>query len=169
MMTKETNKRTIVSVDTQSYKLELLNLEQQAITLKKLKDICNQVNSDILLSLEEMGAFIVADSQFSNIDKVAELKGINYSFYKTNIANVNEDFYNEDYSIKEEVVSALKDKHTIYLNDEQEAIRRKLDKVCEILNSINQNYVSALYRNPETRNLETNILGANQVYNNFKR
>jgi hypothetical protein len=169
MMTKETNKRTVVSVDNQSYKLELLNLEQSAIKLKRLKEICFQLNSENLLSLEQLETEILKDSNFKNVDKVAELKGIDYFFYKANISHINEDFYNEDYSIKENVVSALKEKHTIYLNEEQESVKRKLDKVCEILNSINQNYTSALYRNPETRNLETNILGVNQVYNNLQR
>jgi hypothetical protein len=164
-MTKETNQRTIVSVDNQSYKLELLNLEQSAIKLKRLKEICFQVNSENLLSMEQLETEILKDSNFKNVDKVAELKGIDYSFYKANINHINEDLFDSEYNIKEEVKSALKEKHTIYFDNEQEIVKRKLDKVCEILNSINQNYTTALYRNPETRNLETNILGVNQVYN----
>jgi hypothetical protein len=168
-MTKENTKRTIVSVDTQSYKLELLNLEQSAIKLKRLKEICFQLNSENLLSLEQLETEILKDSNFKNVDKVAELKGIDYSFYKANISHINEDLFDYEYNIKEDIKSALKEKNTIYLNDEQESVKRKLDKVCEILNSINQNYTSALYRNPETRKLETNIPGVNQVYNNLQR
>ena len=168
-MTKENTKRTIVSVDTQSYKLELLNLEQSAIKLKRLKEICSQVNSENLLSLEQLETEILKDSNFKNVDKVAELKGIDYSFYKANINHIKEDLFDSEYNIKEDIKSALKEKHTIYLNEEQESVKRKLDKVCEILNSINQNYTTALYRNPETRNLETNIPGVNQVYNNLQR
>lgn len=168
-MTKENTKRTIVSVDTQSYKLELLNLEQSAIKLKRLKEICFQLNSENLLSLEQLETEILKDSNFNNVDKVAELKGIDYSFYKANINHIKEDLFDSEYNIKEDVKTTLKEKHTIYLNDEQESVKRKLDKVCEILNSINQNYTSALYRNPESRNLETNIFGINQVYNNLQR
>ena len=168
-MTKETNQRTIVSVDTQSYKLELLNLEQGAIKLKRLKEICFQLNSENLLSLEQLETEILKDSNFKNVDKVAELKGIDYSFYKANINHIKEDLFDSEYNIKEDIKSALKEKHTIYLNEEQESVKRKLDKVCEILNSINQNYTSALYRNPGSRNLETNIPGVNQVYNNLQR
>ena len=168
-MTKETNQRTIVATDTQAYKLELLNLEQSAIKLKRLKEICFQLNSENLLSLEQLETEILKDSNFKNVDKVAELKGIDYSFYKANISHIKEDLFDSEYNIKEDIKSALKEKHTIYLNDEQESIKRKLDKVCEILNSINQNYTSALYRNPETRNLETNISLLNQIYNNLQR
>ena len=168
-MTKETTQRTIVSVDTQSYKLEILNLEQSAIKLKRLKEICSQLNSENLLTIEQIENEILKDSNFKNVDKVAELKGIDYSFYKTNINHIKEDLFDAEYNIKEDIKSALKEKHTIYLNEEQESVKRKLDKVCEILNSINQNYTSALYRNPETRNLETNILALNQVYNNLQR
>jgi hypothetical protein len=168
-MTKETTQRTIVSVDTQSYKLEILNLEQSAIKLKRLKEICSQLNSENLLSLEQLETEILKDSNFKNVDKVAELKGIDYSFYKANINHIKEDLFDSEYNIKEDIKSALKEKHTIYLNEEQESVKRKLDKVCEILNSINQNYTSALNRNPENRNLETNIPGLNQVYNNLQR
>ena len=168
-MTKETNQRTIVATDTQAYKLELLNLEQSAIKLKRLKEICFQLNSENLLSLEQLETEILKDSNFKNVDKVAELKGIDYSFYKANINHIKEDLFDSEYNVKEDIKSALKEKHTIYLNEEQESVKRKLDKVCEILNSINQNYTSALYRNPENRNLETNIPGVNQVYNNLQR
>lgn len=168
-MTNETTQRTIVSVDIQSYKLELLSLEQSAIKLKRLKEICFQLNSENLLTLEQLETEILKDSNFNNVDKVAELKGIDYSFYKANINNVKEDFFDSEYNIKEEVKSVLKEKYTIYLNEEQESVKRKLDKVCEILNSINQNYTTALYRNPESRKLETSIPGLNQVYNNLKR
>lgn len=168
-MTKETTQRTIVATDTQAYKLELLNLEQSAIKLKRLKEICFQLNSENLLSLEQLETEILKDSNFKNVDKVAELKGIDYSFYKANINHIKEDLFDSKYNIKEDIKSALKEKHTIYLNEEQESVKRKMDKVCEILNSINPNYTSALYRNPQTRNLETNIPGLNQVYNNLQR
>ena len=168
-MTKETTQRTIVATDTQAYKLELLNLEQSAIKLKRLKEICFQLNSENLLSLEQLETEILKDSNFKNVDKVAELKGIDYSFYKANINHIKEDLFDSEYNIKEDIKSALKEKHTIYLNEEQESVKRKLDKVCEILNSINQNYTTALYRNSENRNLETNIPGLNQVYNNLQR
>jgi hypothetical protein len=168
-MTKENTKRTIVSVDTQSYKLELLNLEQSAIKLKRLKEICSQVNSENLLTLEQLETEILKDSNFKNVDKVAELKGIDYSFYKANINHIKEDLFDSEYNIKEDIKTALKEKNTIYLNDEQESVKRKLDKVCEILNTINKEYSRAIYTNPETYLLETNISLLNQVYNNFKR
>jgi hypothetical protein len=109
-MTKETNQRTIVSVDNQSYKLELLNLEQSAIKLKRLKEICFQLNSENLLSLEQLETEILKDSNFKNVDKVAELKGIDYSFYKANINHINEDLFDSEYNIKEDSKKRLKRK-----------------------------------------------------------
>jgi hypothetical protein len=167
-MTKETTQRTIVSVDTQSYKLEILNLEQSAIKLKRLKEICSQLNSENLLTIEQIENEILKDSNFKNVDKVAELKGIDYSFYKANINHIKEDLFDSEYNIKEDIKSALKEKHTIYLNEEQEAIKTKLDKICEVMNSINSEYNKALYKNTITGKFETKIDVLIQIDNLLK-
>ena len=165
-MTKENN---IVNFDMQGYKLELSTLEKQGQTYKQLMQICSLVGSETLLTLEQLEAEILKDSTFTNIDKVAELKGIDYSFYKNNISNVNVLFYDNEYNITQSKKEALKQKYTLFLNDEQIAIKNKLNKVCEVLNSINVNYTNALYKSPATNKFEVKNDLLFQISNTLKR
>ena len=166
-MTKENN--NVVNFDMQAYKLELSILEKQAQTYKQLMEICSLVGSETLLTLEQLEAEILKDSTFTNIEKVAELKKIDYSFYKANINNVNVLFYDNEYNVTEVKKEALKQKYTLYLNDEQIAIKAKLLKVCDVLNSINVNYTNALYKSPVTNKFEVKNDLLFQVSNTLKR
>lgn len=163
-----TNENNIVNFDMQAYKLELSTLEKQGLTYKQLMKICSLLGSDSLLTIEQLEAEILKDSTYTNIEKVAELKGIDYSFYKDNINNVNVLFYDNEYNVTEAKKEALKQKYTLVLNDEQIAIKNKLNKVCEVLNSINVNYTNAIYKNPTTNKFEVKNDLLFQVSNTLK-
>lgn len=165
-MTKENN---IVNFDTQAYKIEVSSLESQGQIYKQLMKICALLGSETLLNLDQLETEILKDSTFKNIEKVAELKGIDYSFYKANINNLNVLFYDSEYNVTEATKEALKQKHTIYLNDEQIDIKNKLNKVCDMLNSINVNYTNAIYKNPSTNTFEVRNDLIFQISNTLKR
>jgi hypothetical protein len=54
------------------------------------------------------------------------------------------DNFNDDFTIKKEVVEQIEHEHTAYLNNEGERIYNKLNKVTEILNSIDRSYSNTL-------------------------
>lgn len=164
-----TNESNIVNFDTQAYKIELSSLEKQGHTYKQLMKICSLLGSETLLTLDQLETEILKDSTFKNIEKVAELKGIDYSFYKTNISNLNVLFYDSEYNVTEATKEALKQKHTIYLNDEQIDIKNKLLKVCEVLNTIDPTYTNSIYKTPATNTFEVRNDLLFQIYNNLKR
>jgi hypothetical protein len=102
-----------------------------------------------LLDIEEIEAEILKNSEYTNIQLVAELKGLSkeYNYILNNLNTFNKDNYNNTLEIKESVVEAIKNANTTYLTEQAEQVNRKLIKVVETLNSINRNFSKALVSN----------------------
>jgi hypothetical protein len=99
-----------------------------------------------LLTITEIESEILKNSEYSNIQLVAELKGINkeYNYILNSLNSFNKDNYTTTLEIKESVLETIKTANTLYLSEEAERVNTKLKKVTEILNSINRNYSKAL-------------------------
>jgi uncharacterized membrane protein YfhO len=100
-----------------------------------------------LLSLEQIESEILKNSEYKNIHLVAELKGIDkeYSYILSNLNNFNSENYTDTLEIKEDVLKRIEKENTTYLTEQAEQVKRKLDKVTEVLNSINRNYTKTLH------------------------
>lgn len=99
-----------------------------------------------LLDIEQIEAEILKNSEYTNIQLVAELKGLSkeYNYVLNNLNTFNKDNYSDTLEIKESVVEAIKNANTTYLTEQAEQVNRKLLKVVETLNSINRNFSKAL-------------------------
>lgn len=99
-----------------------------------------------LLDIEQIEAEILKNSEYTNIQLVAELKGLSkeYNYILKNLNTFNKDNYNNTLEVKESVVEAIKNVNTTYLTEQAEQVNRKLLKVVETLNSINRNFSKAL-------------------------
>lgn len=99
-----------------------------------------------LLDIEQIEAEILKNSEYTNIQLVAELKGLSkeYNYILNNLNTFNKDNYSDTLEIKESVVEAIKNVNTTYLTEQAEQVNRKLLKVVETLNSINRNFSKAL-------------------------
>ena len=99
-----------------------------------------------LLTITEIESEILKNSEYSNIQLVAELKGISkeYNYILNNLNSFNVDNYTTTLEIKESVLEAIKTANTLYLSEEAERVNNKLKKVTEILNSLNRNFSKAL-------------------------
>lgn len=99
-----------------------------------------------LLDIEQIEAEILKNSEYTNIQLVAELKGLSkeYNYILNNLNTFNKDNYSDTLEIKESVVEAIKNANTTYLTEQAEQVNRKLLKVVETLNSINRNFSKAL-------------------------
>ena len=102
-----------------------------------------------LLDIEQIEAEILKNSEYTNIQLVAELKGLSkeYNYILNNLNTFNKDNYSDTLEIKESVVEAIKNANTTYLTEQAEQVNRKLIKVVETLNSINRNFSKALVSN----------------------
>jgi hypothetical protein len=102
--------------------------------------------SDKLISIEELNEIVLKGTNFTDAFRVAQLKNIEqaYSYYIQNYGDYNLDNFNDDFTIKKEVVEQIEHEHTAYLNNEGERIYNKLNKVTEILNSIDRSYSNTL-------------------------
>ena len=98
------------------------------------------------LEIEQIEAEILKNSEYTNIQLVAELKGLSkeYNYILNNLNTFNKDNYSNTLEIKESVVEAIKNANTTYLTEQAEQVNRKLLKVVETLNSINRNFSKAL-------------------------
>lgn len=99
-----------------------------------------------LLPIEQIEAEILNNSEYTNIQLVAELKGLSkeYNYILNNLNTFNKYNYSDTLEIKESVVEAIKNTNTTYLTEQAEQVNRKLLKVVETLNSINRNFSKAL-------------------------
>lgn len=99
-----------------------------------------------LLDIEQIEAEIIKNSEYTNIQLVAELRGLSkeYNYILKNLNAFNKDNYSYILEIKESVVEAIKNANTTYLTEQAEQVNRKLLKVVETLNSINRNFSKAL-------------------------
>lgn len=99
-----------------------------------------------LLDIEQIEAEILKNSEYTNIQLVAELRGLSkeYNYILNNLNTFNKDNYNNTLEVKESVVEAIKNANTTYLTEQAEQVNRKLLKVVETLNSINRNFSKAL-------------------------
>lgn len=99
-----------------------------------------------LITITEIESEILKNSEYSNIQLVAELKGISkeYNYILNNLNSFNVDNYTTTLEIKESVLEAIKKANTLYLSEEAERVNNKLKKVTEILNSLNRNFSKAL-------------------------
>ena len=109
------------------------------------KNLLSVIKGEIQ-TIEKIEEIILKGTNYSNVDAVAELKGIRteYNYIKSNLNNFNADNYTNTFEIKEDVLKRIEIANTNYLTNEAEAAKRKLDKVVEILNSINRNYSKTL-------------------------
>ena len=99
-----------------------------------------------LLPLEEIESSILENSEYKNIQLVAELKGFEkeFNYILSNLNNFNPENYTDTLEIKEDVLKRIEIENTTYLTEQAEQVNRKLLKVVEILNSVNRNYSKAL-------------------------
>jgi hypothetical protein len=160
--------KTKFKVDETSIKAELKQIEKNAFILQKIKKDLSNIGIDKIVAENELNAHLLTGTNYSNAKLIAELKNFDYSFYLENYNKVNESFYNADYTIKESIIKSINEKHTIYLTEEQEAIKTKLDKICEVMNTINAEYNNALYKSTITGKFETNLEVLIQIDNLIK-
>jgi hypothetical protein len=161
-------KTTKLRVDQNSILAELKQIEKNAIILQKIKKDLSNIGVNEILNKTQLDAHLLSGTSYTNAKLVAELKNFDYTFYIENHAKINESFYNEDYTIKDNIIKAIQEKHTIYLTEEQEAIKKKLDKIAELLNEINIDYFKALYKRPSDAKLETHLESLIQINNLHK-
>lgn len=138
---------TPIYTDKESIKSAVHKLEQELQIMKNVLEFTELITGKKeLLPLEEIEASILDGTNFKNIESVAELKGFKreFDYLKTNINAFNKDNYTNSFEIKEDVLKRIEIANTTYLTEQAEAVKRKLDKVIDILNSINRNYRKVL-------------------------
>lgn len=111
-----------------------------------LKAITLITNKEEIISIEELNEVILKGTNFRIVDKVAELKGFYsaYVYYKDNLGKWDLSNYDENLEIKKEVLDNIENLHSTYFDKETESVYRKLDKVVDVLNSINRAYANCL-------------------------
>lgn len=128
-------------------KIEIDKLNKELDTYKKVI-LANQLitSKAELNTITQIDEFLLNGTDFKNAEAVAELKGVKdeYLYLKTNLNAFNKDNYTNTFEIKDSVLNTIYEVNTTYLNDEAEAVNRKLTKVIEILNGINNSYSKAL-------------------------
>ena len=138
---------TILSINKEQVKQELEKLNSELQVYKNVISAIEKISGKKeIQTIEKIEEIILKGTNYSNVDAVAELKGIRteYNYIKSNLNNFNADNYTNTFEIKEDVLKRIEIANTNYLTNEAEVVKRKLDKVVEILNSINRNYSKTL-------------------------
>lgn len=128
-------------------KIEIDKLNKELDTYKKVILANQLITSKVELNtITQIDEFLLNGTNFKNAEKVAELKGVKdeYLYLKNNLNAFNKDNYTNTFEIKDSVLNTIYETNTDYLTDEAEAVNRKLTKVIELLNGINNNYSKAL-------------------------
>jgi hypothetical protein len=131
-------------------KIEIDKLNKELEIFKKVI-LANQLitSKTELNTIEQIDEFLLNGTDFKNADAVAELKGVKdeYLYLKANLNSFNKDNYTNTFEIKDSVLNTIYEANTNYLTDEAEVVNRKLTKVIEVLNGINNSYSKALTSN----------------------
>lgn len=139
---------TILSINKNQIKQETEKLNSELQVYKNVVSAIEKITGKKeIQTIEEIEETILKGTNYFNVEAVAELKGIKneYNYIKINLNNFNEDNYTNTFEIKEDVLKRIEIANTSYLTNDAEAIKRKLDKVVETLNSINRNYSKTLH------------------------
>jgi hypothetical protein len=139
---------TPIYINSQAIKSAVEKLSSELQIMKNVIEFTEVITGKKeLLLLKEIQTEILKNSEYKNIQLVAELKGIDkeYNYIINNLNNFNSENYTDTLEIKENVLKAIEIENTTYLTEQAEQVKRKLDKVTEVLNSINRNYSKALH------------------------
>jgi hypothetical protein len=139
--------KTQLSINNKAIKDYLEKLASELQIYKNVLEFTEVITGKKeLLPIEQIEAEIIKNSEYTNIQLVAELKGLSKEYYYilNNLNTFNKDNYSDTLEIKESVVEAIKITNTTYLTEQAEQVNRKLLKVVETLNSINRNFSKAL-------------------------
>lgn len=139
--------KTPLSINNKAIKDSLEKLASELQIYKNVLEFTEVITGkNELLPIEQIEAEIIKNSEYTNIQLVAELKGLSkeYNYILNNLNTFNKDNYSNTLEIKESVVEAIKNANTTYLTEQAEQVNRKLLKVVETLNSINRNFSKAL-------------------------
>jgi hypothetical protein len=138
---------TPISKNDYQIKIEIDKLNKELEIFKKVI-LANQLitSKTELNTIEQIDEFLLNGTDFKNAEAVAELKGVKdeYLYLKTNLNAFNKDNYTNTFEIKDSVLNTIYETNTNYLTDEAEAVSRKLTKVIDILNGINNSYSKSL-------------------------
>lgn len=101
-----------------------------------------------LISEEELNNYILLGTNFTDAPKVADLRGVKdaYDFYIQFHKEFDLSKFDSNGKLLKEVVEEIEKQHTTYLDKEQEAVYRRLEKVAESLNQLHVAYSKALIR-----------------------
>lgn len=139
--------KTPLQINHKAIKDSLEKLASELQVYKNVLDYTEVITGKKeLLTIEQIEAEILKNSDYSNILLVAELRGISneYNYILKNLSNFNPENYTDTLEIKESVVEAIKMANTTYLSEDAEQVNRKLLKVVDILNTLNRNYAKTL-------------------------
>lgn len=138
---------TPISKNDYQIKIEIDKLNKELEIYKKVI-LANQLitSKTELNTIEQIDEFLLNGTDFKNVEAVAELKGVKdeYMYLKANLKAFNKQNYTNTFEIKDSVLNAIYEANTNYLTDEAEAVNRKLTKVIDILNGINNNYSKSI-------------------------
>jgi hypothetical protein len=138
---------TPISKNDYQIKIEIDKLNKELEIFKKVI-LANQLitSKTELNTIEQIDKFLLDNTDFKNAEAVAELKGVKdeYLYLKANLNAFNLNNYTNTFEIKDSVLNAIYEANTNYLTDEAEAVSRKLTKVIDILNGINNSYSKAI-------------------------
>lgn len=138
---------TILSINKNQIKQEIEKLNSELQVYKNVVSAIEKITGKKeIQTIEKIEETILKGTNYFNVEAVAELKGVKneYNYIKSNLNNFNKDNYTNTFETKEDVLKRIEIANTNYLTNEAEAIKRKLDKVVETLNSINRNYSKTL-------------------------
>ena len=138
---------TPISKNDYQIKIEIDKLNKELEIFKKVI-LANQLitSKTELNTIEQIDKFLLNGTDFKNAEAVAELKGVKdeYLYLKANLNAFNKDNYTNTFEIKDSILNTIYETNTNYLTDEAEAVNRKLTKVIDILNGINNSYSKSL-------------------------
>lgn len=115
------------------------NKNRLNVALKYVSEITN--NEVQLLDMELLNNWATASSGFTNINLAMELNNnlVKYQFIKDVCSKINQGNYiiqDNEFEVKKEVLSNLKELYTVYVSKDAEPYYKALKEATEILNNI---------------------------------
>ncbi|MFY7936108.1 MAG: hypothetical protein ACOVOQ_01920 [Flavobacterium sp.] len=134
-------KNTIIEIDHQLIKEELNKMADSLPLVETAKLALNDIN--VILKTEfklnyqfqEIEKAILKDSDFTNAEALADLRGIKQSFSFLKTYQLPHYIDLKTTQIKDSVIKEIEEQYTYRLNDAQEIIFQNLNNAVEILNN----------------------------------
>jgi len=134
----------IKKYDEHRHLIKLEEYKKKALLLKQSSEVCNKISktkklSDLQDWLNKKTGFVNAKLSASALGFETEYDLLIDIQNKIGDTLSTEDL-DENYNLKKNFLSTLRDEYTTYFTEEEEEVLKKLNKVIDLYNSISFNY-----------------------------